>query len=574
MHKFTFKKIRAKNFRSIGNAFMELDYLASPSTLIASLDNGAGKSTLSIFAPYYALFGKSYQKSTKIGGLINSRSNKDSVVELEFETKGSSWMVRRGQKPALLEIWQDGVMLENEAAAKDPQAVLQGIIGFDEKAFNSVIALGVNRFVPFTEFTAQERRVFVESMLDLIIISSMNTLTKERIKAIKKVMEQLFYEIGILESKISGRKRTLQILNDKKQQRLAESGSELDGFNQEKTAVTAMQAKCTEKLAELQAAIIPDAETRQSQTKTMLDRFKMKADSIQRNADSVIHLADCPTCKQSVTEDHKSAIKAAADKEMADLTGPMAKLTADLAAIAELVQTNVDTRTKMGVANVLQVQLDGRLRAAQNSINAIQAKMVDSGEDKLIENEQTEIALLDVQIATKTEELNSHKKEETKHTQFLQVLADDGVKSKIVEQYTPFLVSSINTTLDKLNLYLNIDIDADFNITMNTPTRKNQTLEGLSTGQLRRIDLAVLLAWREIASKKASVDTNILILDEILENLSATGVNEFMDMWLELSKDTNLFVISQRHAEFEQYFDTSIVYKLVDDQTILVEVED
>ena len=569
-HKLTFRKIRAKNFRSIQNSWMEFDYQSHKATLVASTDNGSGKSTMLIFSLYYALFGKSYQKGSKIGSLINSRSNKDSIVEVEFCTKGSEWKVVRGQKPTVMEIWQDGVMHTNEASLKDPQGFLEALLGFDEKAFNSVIALGVNRFVPFVDFTAAERRVFVEGMLDLIIISEMATNTKDKIKAIKKQIDQLFYETGTMESKLTGRQRTIQILKDKKAQRLVESGTELNSFSEEQTKVTSLLLMSNKKIDELNTSIEIGVEEKQSSTKAMLDRFKYKDEGIKRAAGSVIHLEDCPTCQQSVTEAHKTAIQADADKESSALVTPIEKLTSDLVDIAKSVSKNVLIRNSINDVRIMQAKLESRLKSAGDSILSIQAKLVDSNEDSLIQIEQTEIDVISVQLETKTTEMNDFKKQESEHTQFLGILADDGVKASIVQQYLPFLVSDINNTLDKLNLFININIDNDFNMTMMSPNRKGQTIENLSTGQQRRVDLAVLLSWRNIAKKKASVDTNILILDEVLESLSATGVSEFMDFWRETADDVNIFVVTQRNDEFESYFDRSVLYALKDDATVIV----
>ena len=570
MAKLNFKKCRARNFRSISNSGLEINFDQHKTTAIASTENGSGKSTMCIFSIYYALFGKSYTKGSKVGGLVNTRSNKDCIVELEFETKGSDWLVKRGQKPSIFEIYQDGIRKDNEASIKDPQALLESIIGFNEQAFHSTIALGVNRFVPFVEFSAAERRTFVENMLDLTIISDMASNTKERIKGIKKQSDQAFYEGGTLESKLTARKRTLQILEEKKRLRLAESGDEMSVFVKEETDITKMLEMTKKKLDILNESIVVGAETKQSDIKTMLDKFKFKAEQLKTNSDNVIHLNDCPTCKQGVTEEHKTSIKETATAAIDALVAPMEKLTKDLNENLLIVNENNKVKLAIGDIRVMQAKLESRLTSAQNSIKALNAKTVDTNEDALIDIEQKEINLLSIQVTEKEAELNAHKLNEVKHNQFLKMLGDDGVKASIVQQYLPFLVSDINKTLDKMNLYLNIDLDSEFNISMKSPTRKNQTIENLSSGQACRVNLATLLAWRNVSKKKASVDVNILILDEILESLSANGVREFMEYWIEAEPNTNLFVVTQRNDEFEPLFDNNIIYSLKDDMTVIV----
>jgi DNA repair exonuclease SbcCD ATPase subunit len=566
-NKLILRKLRAKNFRSIGNMFMELDYNAAMTTLIASENNGSGKSNLAVWALYFVLFGKPYGKDCKSG--------KDCVTELEFTTLGQEWLVRRGYKPAIFEVHQkdengNWKLIESEAAKSDYQAFLQSKIGMDEKAFENIVALGVERFVPFVSMKADERRKFVEQMLDMIVISQMNVLAKDEVKLIRKAIEQINYEVGILESKYSGRVRTLQILETKKQQRLNETGSELEGFKKQGTTFTTQINLVKAKLAEWEAKRIPGATIKVQKVEQMISRFKDKVAEINRGASAIDKLHDCPTCKQNVTDAHKQLIRAAADAEARKLADPLQKLQDELlGAQAELAKHEEANAECMRLTGLL-MQTKVKLESVQEQIKSIEAKMVDANEDAQILAEEQGMNEISVELTGKRKTLDDKLNEEKEHLQLLQVLKDDGVKASIVAQYIPALNQAINKVLDQLNLYVQINIDSEFNVSMFAPDRKGQTLGNLSTGQLRRIDLAVLLAWRDIAKKKASVDCNVLILDEILENLSATGVEEFMDMWGLIGTETNLLVISQRAAEFETYFDRTIMYALKNDLTVEV----
>lgn len=569
-NKVVFKKARAKNFRSVGNMPLELDYLASATTLIASEDNGSGKSTLAIWALYFALFGEPYSPDCKIGGLVNSKSGKDCLVELELEAMGTPYLIKRGYKPSVFEIYKDGKLVENEAANGDHQKYLQTIIGMDKRSFCNIVALGINRFVPFVQMKTQDRRDFVEQMLDLVVISSMNTKTKDETKAIRKQLEQVNYEINILESKEAGRKRTLEILETKKQQRLSETGSELDGLKAEETRIVKMLNLAADKLASIDAQRDPDALVQLEKVKQLIQRFKMKQYEIDSNAANVEKLHDCPTCKQGVTDEHKAAIRAAAEAEAGRLVEPMQKLEGERLKHQAVVDRNDELSGEATKIIGMRMQLEAKLTSVRDSIRSIEAKLVDANEDDLIQAEKAELEKTAAEIEAKTKELNSLSDQEKDHLQLLQILKDDGIKASIVAQYVPYLNTTINGILDRLNLYVQINMDSEFNISMFAPDRKGQTLGNLSTGQLRRIDLAVLLSWREIAKSKASVDCNVLILDEILENLSASGVDEFMEMWQAIGSETNLIVISQRAAEFDEYFDRTIKYALKNDMTVEV----
>lgn len=569
-NKLTLNKVRAKNFRSIGNQFMELDYQANLTTLIASENNGSGKSTLSIWALFFALFGKAYKKGAKIASLVNSKSNKDCVVELEFETLGSKWLVRRGYKPAIFEIFKDDKLIDNESANKDMQAFLQSIIGMDDAAFSNIVALGVDRFVPFVEMKPDQRREFVEQMLDMVIISHMNAKTKEKQKAIKAQLSQVDYDNSMLDSKLKGRERTLGILIDRRDKRLSETGSELHSQEIEADKLRGMISGAVLKIANWESSIDNEAATKLSNINVMSMRFKNKIDELNRTASSITELTDCPQCKQCVTLDHKKSISEITQENIDKLVDPMQRLYEEKEKITAIINKNDGIRENIRKANELKHSLEIKLSGIDSAISSIKARMVDSNEDALIKVENEEIVSIQEAIAEKDKQIIELNKAESKHNQLLQILKDDGIKANIVSQYLPYLNQNINHMLDQLNLYIQINIDSEFNVSIFAPDRKGQTLENLSTGQIRRVDLTCMLAWRNIAKNKSSVDCNVLILDEILENLSSSGVDEFMEMWQTIEKDTNLFVVSQRELEFEQYFDNKIKYKLVNDMTVEV----
>jgi ABC-type transport system involved in cytochrome c biogenesis ATPase subunit len=333
-----------------------------------------------------------------------------------------------------------------------------------------------------------------------------------------------------------------------------------------KGMITAAESKIEEKTA----TIVPGVQDRVHEITGLISRFKGKLADIKNNAKNVINLHDCPTCKQSVTEAHKSLIEAAAEVEAGKLTDPLLKLDSELLKAQEAVDKNNTIAEEIKKFISVKDQLKSKLTGVEMLIKQIESKMVDANEDVLIQKELDEIDAIGIKIKDRTVDLQNETELEQHHVQLLQILKDDGIKASIVAQYLPFLNQTINSILDQLNLYVQINIDSEFNVSMFAPDRKGQTIENLSTGQCRRIDLAVLIAWREIAKNKASVDCNVLILDEILENLSSSGVEEFMEMWESIGKETNLIVISQRAAEFDQYFDRTIRYSLKNDLTVEV----
>ena len=568
-NKLVFEKVRMKNFRSVSNMWLEVDLNRSPTTMICSNDNGAGKSTTTLWSLTFALFDTPYGKKTKKASLVNSRSNKDCVVEVTFVTQGSRWLVRRGIKPNIFDIERDGVRVEDEAAGGNYQKYLESVLGMDERLFYYTIALGPARFVPFAEMGAKERREYVEPILDISIITPMNERSKEHLKVLRRESEDLFYKIGLLETEIKGFQRTHDLLLSQRRDRMQSSSTELVDQKKKLQDVQSKINMIDEKITDLEAKIDETDLNKVSQLNSLLTRFTLKRENLNKTINDFKSLEICPTCRQDVGESHKETICSAVETEIESLIPPIDKLVDELSRLDEKKKANDEIYSKINALKGHRATFVTEVHVINNSITLIEKSLENVDEEEKILNVGQEISIRNDQL----EDLNriyKHSLEKEKEYEFLlQVLKDGGVKADILRQYIPYLNSRINSYLDDMNLFVHIEMDEDFNLTMNSPTRKNQTLESLSTGQLRRVDLAVLLSFIDIAREKSSLSTNLLILDEILENLSEQGVSDFMEFWEKRFRemDFNLFVITQRNAEFEPFFDDKISYKLVDDFT-------
>jgi len=708
-HKVILQKVRSKNFRSVGASFIEVDLIENPSTLVVSVDNGAGKSTTTISALYYGLFDKAYGEKARKTSLINSKSNKDSLVEVEFEARGKNYLVRRGQKPAVFEVHEEGELWKNDSDNTDNQKRLLEVLGFDHVIFENVIALGRDRFVPFIKMDASTRRHVADEMLSTGIFGSMNEVAKEDMKVLARQVSDVEFEMTAVDQKLSSVTRLVEQHNTNRgdivtsareritalEDDLSKKGdvrSRLDAKRQETAEEAAVEA---DKLSAIQTSIktVDDQfnanleETRkgfsdriqqinlshQTQLRTLntdqrtrteeasargraaqdeasskLTRMRgikgdleRKASGELSKANSFRSLGDCPTCMQVVPDAHKDRIagemetsaaevnsglerlapklteaeqavldaKKATEDEIAAISKDVSDQTAALEALSgpavvqgissemegaldsvrvewkaataqleaervPLKEANMAFVTKLNEFNAAIASLDGQILVLQAEIKTqrdIIERNLDQGADEQLKKLKVEQEELNTQKEALVSKYDALKAEVRNYSDLLIILKDNGVKADVVKQYIPFFNRRVNEILDGMGMYINFVMDEDFNIEMADPTRKNQNLYDLSTGQQRRIDLAILFTWREIASMKSSISCNLLILDEVLENLSQQGVVDFMGMFeAQMANSTNLMVVTQREDEFSEYFEKVIKYQLRDDFTVLL----
>lgn len=711
--KVILKKVRSKNFRSVGNSFIEVDLRSHNTSLVVSVDNGAGKSTTTISALYYGLFDKAYGEKARKTSLINSKSNKDSLVEVDFVAKGRDYMVRRGQKPSVFEVYEDGELWKNDSDNTDNQARLLEVLGFDHVIFENVIALGRDRFVPFIKMDASTRRHVADEMLSTGIFGVMNEVAKEDLKELNRKIGDVEFETSTVEQKLAAVDRLVSQHNtnrgeivDTARGRIKELEDDLAKKDEMRTKLDTKRqetageaAKVTEQLASVQsqvqnleAGFTQRINARQSETQVVITELSDKyqsslrqiaadqrnrieeatksnraavdeaSSSVQRmkgilgdlqrkastesgKAASFRSLGDCPTCLQLVPDEHKDRIAGEIETTVSQVNAGVAKLEPKIAeaelalqkakedaakstdAIVEMTNTeaakleeecgrgvqdarkaemetdlgviraeaaeatkslieqmaplktqNMDFVTKLNELNSAISSLDGQISVVQNEIktqHGVVERNLDQDADEQLKKLESEKGELSSKLEGLTAQFNDLKAEAKSYGELLVILKDNGVKADVVKQYIPFFNKRVNELLDGMGMYINFVMDEDFNIEMADPTRKNQNLYDLSTGQQRRIDLAILFVWREIASMKSSISCNLLILDEVLENLSQQGVVDFMSMFEnEYGGKTNLMVITQREDEFSEYFENLIKYRLCDDFTVLMQGEE
>lgn len=568
MSSVTFHHVTAKNFRSVGNMPMTFNFEDAPNKLVVSTDNGIGKSTMTVHALEYVLFDKAYDKGCKKTSLVNSRSNKECVVEVEFTTRGSRYLVRRGMKPTVFDILKDGVRIEDEAALKDYQACLEGILGFDEKTFLNSVALGRDKFVPFIEMSLGDRRNYVEQMLDITVFSKMNEATKDNVKLVRRQVEQIQYEIGMARNKLESHRNVLVEFKNQVARAQGELRVEVDRHKVEAAELSELIETSIQHTLDAYAKC-KEVNDQGFDNIARMSRLIIEAETKQRgflsNAERIGSLTTCPTCSQDVCEEHKEAIRADAEEQASSLNGGLEKMRLMLQVVQERKAQHDALIVEVNQRKQQTETLKQRLAVANGSIERLQAmieKAADPDKEATLEASiESAQKMLDV-LAEKEKEAAM---QERHHMSLLSLLKDDAVKAEIIRSYLPFLNQKINAYLDAMGLYVAVNLNEDFAVEMFAPDRKGQTVESLSTGQKCRINLAILLAWRELAQAKSSVDTNVLILDEVLENLSASGVVDFIELWKKVGHGVKLVVITQRNQEFAEHFDKVVKYTHKDD---------
>ena len=543
-----FKKIRYKNFLSTGQQFIEIQLDRSAKTLVVG-ENGAGKSTM-LDALCFGLFQRAF-RSIKKEQMVNSINEKDCVVEVEFLIGQNEYKIVRGIKPNIFEIWCNGVMLNQDAAVRDYQKHLEStILKLNFRSFTQVVILGNASFVPFMQLRARHRRQVVEEILDIEIFSKMNLMFREKVKAQDELIKQSDFNSQLIEGKIDSQKKHIedmsgnnQQLIDKKQIEIQQAQTDIDNYKLDIDRVSA------EKTA-LQNEIIDETKinNKYKQLHNMEAKLENTCSKHKKDLQFFETHNDCPTCQQTIDEAFKTSIIDKKKNKVIEIDSAM----------GQLVKEITTTETRLSKINETMVAIREKellINRYETSISEIKKYMINKeheidelSDDKFTTGVATgQLTELQEQL-TEAESAKIKYKDEKNYLDTARYLMQDtGIKTKIIKQYLPIMNQFINKNLADMDFFVNFTLDDEFNETIKSRYRDEFNYHSFSEGEKLRIDLAILFTWREIAKMKNSMNTNLLILDEIFDSsLDASGTDEFMRILTNKLAKENVFVISHK----------------------------
>jgi DNA repair exonuclease SbcCD ATPase subunit len=559
-----FEVIRWKNLLSTGNSWTEIWLNKSSTTLIIG-KNGHGKSTI-IDAICYALFGSPFRK-INLELLINSINLANTRVELEFSIGNKKYKVIRGMRPQTFEVYENGILLNQDASLRDYQKNLEkNILGFNMKSFTQVVVIGSNSFTPFMRLGPQDRRAIIENLLDIEVFSSMNIIVKKKvkdnndiIKSSKSKIEGLVDKIALQEKFINDKKKDHQKIIDERQVSHDSIKVEISVL---KKSAHDIQLDINTLLGKINGETIIRENARKLES--FRTKIEAKINGLETENKFFETHNDCPKCHQPLS--NKKAVCDHNDNELVTLRQGLGQLFTKQHQVETQINVLKDIQAKINKRQLELREIQTRISEKQHSVDGIAAKIQELKDaakttitDDLLKAKQD----LETELKKIINERNEALETKTYLDAAVVLLRDEGIKAKIVKQYLPVINKLANKYLSELDFFADFHLDGEFNETIKSRHRDKFSYESFSEGQKRRIDLSLLFTWRAVAKLKNSVNTNLLILDEILDgSLDDDGMEEFMKLLNTFGNGTNNFVISHRGDMLADKFDNVLKFKM------------
>ena len=577
-----FKKLSFCNIMSYGASGAEIDFQAGLNTIKAA--NGSGKSSI-LDALTFVLFGKPY-RDIKLSELVNTSNGKGLEVTCEFKIGTDTYMIRRGLKPAVFEIYKNGKEMDMLSTKKLNQDEIDKLLGINLRLFKNIVAVAVTNNRPFLSLPIGDKRALIENIFNIDVLGSMCKDVKKR-KTVNnteldlKTTERrgVVNSIEDNESYIENMRRYIASFNEVKDANLKTIRENIDKYRKEIDRRTKNLAIAESKIKELteEMGAVPDRSVGES-LNLEIGKAQSVIDNINNTLSRLKKSRLCPVCNSPLDEGHARkhiegmlAEKKAMEKET--LPGLMERYRAysDTVKTYQEKQSFIQTiRDKARTEEITRSTLETELNKAKQNLEKESGKACPASVDSYVEKLNA--------LRAQSEELNKDIDVLTEKilidTQLIKILGDDGIKSYFFKKLIKILNKSVNEYLNKFELKnTTIEFDETMAETMTT-NLVPRTYSSYSSGERTRIDMSILLAFFDISRQISNWSCNLLFIDELLDqNIDQSGIEQFVSTLYNLiqlnKKKLGIYIISHKLNELKIQISSTIEIKKVHDYSIL-----
>lgn len=564
-----FEKVRFKNILSYGNNWTEIPLNTKNIILINGL-NGFGKSTF-LDAIYFAISGRPY-RNIKCENLVNSKNKRNLLVELYFSKKQKQYKIIRGLEPKIFEIYCNGELIQETSHVKDYQSILEQILGFDAKSFKQTLMMSSRYYVPFMDLKSTEKQKFIENILNINIFRTMKEITKTKQLGLNSEIKQCEKDIKQSQEHLNQLKEILNKQTQYMQQQEKDIKEEIKKLNKDIEEMNVLIKERNFEIDELLGKLSKYNEMFKNANKILLKKktIENEVNSLKKQIMFFETNDVCPTCNQDLSDEEKQNNIEKIKQQLKDIDEKRIKIEAMLEKSKKLSDRIDKITNKINELKEERTNLQYEIKSKEKTITKLEKELVKLNELEFISKENPK--LVEDKIKELEKELLDKKSENELYNEISEILSEKGIKKYIVDKYIPFLNTIVNKYLEIFESPYRIQFDNMFNVTIIARSYNNLGYDNLSSGEKQRVDMALLFSFLELSKVRNSINSNLIILDEIMDNsLDIEGIKGVFNIFKMLKKKGYTILIVSHREEIAEYYD--VVVKVTKKVFSEVEIE-
>lgn len=547
------QKIKAKNFKSVGNAGVEVNFNANPEMILLDGKVGSGKSMLlSIIS--FNWFGKDYGTETKIAKLINRRIGKKLETETTFTIDGdnSTYKIFRGYKPKKFIIYKDDKEIFDESTATVKQVRLENeLLGCSYNIFTQFFIN--DKFKSFMSLTKAERRKYMEDIISyLVIFSDMNKKINNKKSNVNTEISILERDIDKCDAKIEAYNESSDNDNSNLSSMLKEIEEKIDSINKKIEKIDS--DKLEKSINKLEEKINKGKEKKRKAERKYIEAKTRISDYEESKSDENDKII-CPNCKTeiSITDyfnkidiDEYKEIMSKSSKLIEKINDKTSEWSEKLISYKEQYDTLDEHKKTIRRKNKEKKDIEDKINSGkkdiEKKIKSIEKKMKELKKNKLVFDR--ELRYLDL---------------------IQRIVSDEGLRKYIIKTIIPYINRKIQYYIQEFELPYNVKFDDTFDIFI-TDGRNEVEWGELSSGQQTSVNLSILFAFYYFIRVKSMFNLNLQFFDEIMDrSLDGEKTKLVFDILKkdDLFFDKNIVIITHKDSIKNYEFDRIIKAELV-----------
>lgn len=205
--------------------------------------------------------------------------------------------------------------------------------------------------------------------------------------------------------------------------------------------------------------------------------------------------------------------------------------------------------------------LESQVTSAKSSLELVNQQLASYGD---VSTDNAESVIEDLQAKKQTLATNLVNLEKV-----LGAFSDKGIKSHVLDLVTPTLNEGVNKYLGTLTGgAINVEFSTqskkadgtlsdkfDISVTYNGDV---MNYNALSSGEKRRVDVAISLALQDMVIQRYGADVNLLAYDELFESLDATGAENVVELLKSRIEKVGTIIVVSHNEDLKPLFDNSL----------------